>query len=76
MTTHGKGEVVLVPVDFTDRSGSKFRPAVIVSDERYNRGPARLIVSVTGNLDALPHPGDHVVADWREAGLRLPRSCR
>ncbi len=63
MTTHGKGEVVLVPVDFTDRSGSKFRPAVIVSDERYNRGPDRLIVSVTGNLGAVPHPGDHVVAE-------------
>jgi mRNA-degrading endonuclease toxin of MazEF toxin-antitoxin module len=36
------------------------RPAVVVSSDAYNRtGPDVLIASITSNLTALPHPGDH-----------------
>jgi hypothetical protein len=31
-----------------------------------------MIASITSNLGALPHPGDHAIQDWRSAGLRLP----
>ena len=64
MTAYRRGDVVLVPFDFTDRSGSKWRPAVIVSGQRYNRQtPDVLIASITGNLRAMPHPGDHRLGD-------------
>lgn len=73
MTTHRKGDVVLVPMYFTDGSGGKWRPAVIVSSERYNEdSPDRLIASITSNLGAVPHPGDHRLADWQAAGLKKP----
>lgn len=68
-----KGDVILVPVDFTDRSGVKLRPAVVVSGDDYNQQtPDIVIASITGNLAALPHPGDHRLADWNAAGLLRP----
>jgi mRNA interferase MazF len=67
-----RGDVVLVRVDFSDRSGRKVRPAVVVSSDAYNRGPDLLLASITSNLSAIPHPGDHVITDWQGAGLRRP----
>ena len=73
MTSYRRGDVVLVPFDFTDRSGSKWRPAVVISGNRYNREtPDVLIASITGNLRAIPHPGDHQLAGWQSAGLLRP----
>ncbi len=73
MTVYNKGDVVLVPFDFTDGSGTKMRPAVVVSDDSYNRGsPDVLLASITSNLNATPHPGDHLVKDWKRAGLLKP----
>jgi mRNA interferase MazF len=73
MTAWRRGDVVLVPFDFTDRSGAKWRPAVVVSSNRYNRQtPDVLIASVTGNLRAIPHPGDCHLKDWQSAGLLKP----
>ena len=71
--SYRRGDVVLVPMDFTDGSGSKVRPAVVVSSEEYNStSPDVLIASITSNLDAIPHPGDHPIRKWREAGLLKP----
>jgi mRNA interferase MazF len=36
MTSFRQGDVVLVPFPFTNQSGTKQRPAVIVSQESYN----------------------------------------
>ena len=73
MTSYRRGDVVLVPFDFTDRSGSKWRPAVVISGNRYNREtPDVLIASITGKLRAIPHPRDHQLAGWQSAGLLRP----
>jgi mRNA interferase MazF len=73
MTACRKGDVVMVPFGFTDQSGSKWRPAVVVSTDRYNQQtPDVVIASITGNLSAVPHPGDHRLSDWRDAGLLRP----
>jgi mRNA interferase MazF len=62
-----------VPFDFTDRSGTKWRPAAVVSSDRYHGlSPDVLIAPITGNLRALPHPGDHPLRDWQAAGLIKP----
>lgn len=72
-TTWRRGDVVLVPVGFTDASGAKQRPAVVISSDRYNAvSPDVMIASITGNLGAIRHPGDHVLVAWREAGLLRP----
>jgi mRNA interferase MazF len=73
MTTWRKGDVVLVPIGFTDQSGSKRRPAEIVSSDQYNtQSPDVMIASITGNLLAIRHPGDHLLNHWQEAGLLRP----
>jgi mRNA interferase MazF len=73
VTTWRKGDVVLVPIGFTDQSGSKRRPAVIISSDQYNtRSPDVMIASITGNLQAIRHPGDHLLHHWQEAGLLRP----
>ena len=41
---HSFGDVVLVPFPFTDQSGAKKRPAVIVSNNRYNARRRDLII--------------------------------
>jgi len=70
---HRRGDVVLVPIDFTDRTGSKWRPAVVVSVDEYQLlSPDVVIASVTSNLRAIPHPGDHQIVNWRSAGLLRP----
>lgn len=72
-TPFRRGDIVLVPFDFTDRSGTKWRPAVVVSSEVYNRTtPDVIVASVTGNLRAIRHPGDRLLTDWRIEGLLKP----
>jgi mRNA interferase MazF len=72
-TTWRKGDVVLVPIGFTDQSGSKRRPAVIISSDQYNtQSPDVMIASITGNLQAIRHPGDHLLHHWQEARLLRP----
>ena len=73
MTTWRRGDVVLVPVGFTDQSGVKRRPAVFISSDRYNvHSPDVMIASITGNLQAIPHPGDYLLHHWQAAGLLRP----
>lgn len=73
MTTYQRGDIVLVALDFTDRSRAKLRPALVVSSSTYNDGtPDLLIASITSNLHAVPHPGDHIIVEWQAAGLLRP----
>lgn len=60
-------------MDFTDRSGSKVRPALVISVEEYNReSPDVLIASITSNRNAVAHTGDLRLRGWREANLLKP----
>jgi mRNA-degrading endonuclease toxin of MazEF toxin-antitoxin module len=38
MTGSSRGDVVLVAFVFSDESGAKLRPAIVVSSPSYNRG--------------------------------------
>ena len=73
MTPCRRGEVFLVRFDYTDRSGAKLRPAVVVSSDDYHRvTPDVVVASITGNRGAIRHPGDVELDDWRQAGLVRP----
>ncbi len=64
------GDVVLVPFPFTDQSGVKKRPAVIVSNSRYNaRRRDVIIMAITSQVRAPLGFGESLVCDWRAAGL-------
>jgi len=67
------GDVILVPFPFTDQSGSKQRPAVIVSSSRYNaERPDLVIMAVTSQVRSGDSIADVAIAQWREAGLLKP----
>ena len=68
-TTCSRGDVVFVGVRFTDGSGVKQRPAVVVSVEGVHVSRAdALIVPLTTRL-ATQRYGDRLLRDWAEAGL-------
>jgi len=69
-TAYEFGDIVLVPFPFTDQTGSKQRPAVVVSSTRYhNERPDLLIMAVTTQVRSVGGAGDVAIAGWREAGL-------
>jgi mRNA interferase MazF len=39
-----QGEIVLIPVPFTDLTTQKRRPVIVVSSDRHNRGSADVVV--------------------------------
>ncbi len=65
------GEVLLLPVLFSDGSGHKKRPVIIV----YDSGDADLLVAPVTS-QAARSPRDVPVTDWPRAGLRLPSIVR
>jgi mRNA interferase MazF len=70
MTSYNFGDVVLVPFPFTDQSGTKKRPAVIVSSPSYNASRADLILmAITSQIRTAPGFGEVMVAEWQKAGL-------
>ena len=72
MTGCSQGDVVLVNFMFSDESGVKHRPALILSADHYHQGRQEAIVAaITSNVKRLL-VGDHKMRAWREAGLLYP----
>jgi mRNA interferase MazF len=65
------GDILLVPVVFSDGSGHKKRPVVII----YDSGDADLLVAPVTS-QAARSPCDVPVVNWQRAGLRLPSIVR
>ena len=68
-------DVVVVPFPFTDRDGSRRRPALVVSSERFHAGhPQSILAMITSTRAAWP--SDVSIRRWREAGLHVPCKVR
>ena len=64
------GDVVLVPFPFTDQSGTKKRPATVVSGSRYNASRRDIvIIAITSQVRTPLAFGEVMVGDWQAAGL-------
>ena len=67
----GFGDVVLVPFPFTDQSGTKKRPAVVISSHDYNASRRDIvIVAITSQVRMPLGYGEAMVAG------KAPRSSR
>ena len=76
-TGYSFGDVVLVPFPFTDQSGVKKRPAVVVSSARYHTERRDLVImAITSQLRPLPAFGEFTVAEWKKAGLIAPSAVK
>jgi len=72
MTDYNRGDIVLVNFVFTDETGTRRRPAVIVSSREYNKGRNELIIeAITSNVNRIL-VGDHLIVNWQAAGLLHP----
>ena len=72
MTAYSRGDVVLVGFVFTEGSGKKLRPAVVISSPAYHRAHQEVVVAaITSNVGRSVY-GDHTIADWERAGLLFP----
>ena len=77
MTTLSRGSVILVPFPFTDLSAVKRRPALVMSSDEYNRATGDVIIAqISSKIRSRHRPGDHLVGDWKAAGLLLPSLVR
>jgi len=64
------GDVVLVPFPFTDQSGTKKRPAVVVSIVDYNTIRRDIVLmAITSQMRSPLGYGEAMVDDWLGAGL-------
>lgn len=45
-----KGDIVIIPVPFTDNKGYKLRPAVVISNNTVHRAGDIMIVQITSKL--------------------------
>jgi mRNA interferase MazF len=64
------GEVLLVPFPFTDQSGMKKRPAVVISSNAYNASRRDLVImAITSQVRQPLGFGEALVTEWQAAGL-------
>lgn len=78
-TIYRRGQVVVVNVPFSDQSGSKPRPALIVSSESFHRRLLDVIVAPLSSQQRYyqkPGSGDHPLKHWDTVGLRHPSTVR
>ena len=72
MTNFKLGDVMLAEVIFADATGSKKRPALVISGSEFNQNRNEVIISaITSNIER-NLPGDTKIRDWEEAGLLFP----
>ena len=72
MTPYSRGDVVLVNFMFSEETGVKRRPSLVLSRDAYHEDRQEAIIAaITSNVERLL-VGDHLVSGWREAGLLYP----
>ena len=70
-TSYNTGDIALVRFPFTDLSGSKKRPALVVSTENYHRFRGDYVLMLITSR-AHDESFGYAVTDWRKAGLLKP----
>jgi mRNA-degrading endonuclease toxin of MazEF toxin-antitoxin module len=71
--------VVVVNVPFTGQTGSKLRPALVVSTDGFHRTLLDVVVCPISSQPRFflrPGAGDHPLEHWRKVGLQHPSTVR
>jgi mRNA interferase MazF len=64
-------DVIAVPFPFTDRDATKRRPALVISNERFNQQHKQLVLAMITTASENAWPSDVHLANWQEAGLKV-----
>jgi len=65
--------IILVRYPFSDLTGAKVRPAVIISSQHPSEDV--MIVPLTSRISGLM-PGEFVLTQWKSAGLNVPTAVK
>ena len=49
MSLYSRGDIVLIPFPFTDLSGNKVRPAIVISNSHVNKTSDLILAQITSN---------------------------
>ncbi|MFH1868172.1 MAG: type II toxin-antitoxin system PemK/MazF family toxin [Candidatus Omnitrophota bacterium] len=72
MTNYKQADVVLVCFVFSEGTGTKKRPALIISTDNYNKNRKEVVIAaITSNIERALF-GDTKIDEWKEAGLLYP----
>jgi mRNA interferase MazF len=73
MPSYTKDDIILVRSPFSDLSGSKIRPAVVVNAEHISQD--LIIVPLTSKTLSLLE-GEFILSEWAAAGLKLETAVK
>ena len=73
MPSYTKDNIILVLSPFSDLSGSKIRPAVVVNAEHISQD--LIIVPLTSKTPSLLE-GEFILSEWATAGLKLETAVK
>jgi len=73
MTSYDRGDVVLAVLPFSDLTGMKKRPVVVVSVPHPSAD--LFLLPPTSQLENL-QPGEFALGAWKEAGLLFPSAVK
>ncbi|MFN8491510.1 MAG: type II toxin-antitoxin system PemK/MazF family toxin [Caldilineaceae bacterium] len=71
-----RGDVIAVPYEYSDLSGGKVRPAVVVSSDAYNLARLDVVAAGISTQVSKVSSYDYILSDWAIAGLRYPSLVR
>ena len=72
MINYKRGDIVLVDFEFSEGTGSKKRPVLIISSDNYHKSRQEVIVAaITSNIKRVLF-GDTKIDKWKEARLIYP----
>jgi len=72
-----QGDIVLIPVPFTDLSSRKRRPVVVISNDAYNRKTQDIIVvAMTSNPATVDYGLVITSSDFQKGKLNRPGTVR
>ncbi len=72
MTNYKQADIILVDFGFSEKMGSKKRPALILSNNQYNEKRQEVIIAaITSNIKRVLF-GDTKITEWEDAGLLYP----
>jgi mRNA interferase MazF len=72
-----QGDVILIPVPFTDLSSQKRRPVIVISNDDYNRQNLDIVVvAMTSNPAQVDHSFRVSKVDLAEGALNRPGTVR
>ena len=64
-------DVVAVPFPFTDRDAIKRRPALVISNEKFNQRHNQILLAMITTATDNIWPSDVPLTNWQKAGLKV-----